>query len=44
MELGCTIITVDIYSKVFAMNEGADRDQICATMTIESESQVYGMY
>ena len=29
MELGCTIITVDIYSKVFAMNEGADRDQMC---------------
>ena len=29
MELECTIITVDIYSKVFAMNEGADRDQMC---------------
>ena len=29
MELGCTIITVDIYSKVFAMNEGAGRDQMC---------------
>ena len=29
MELGCTIITVDIYSKVFAMNEGADTDQMC---------------